>query len=466
MPVNTSKPAENWLNPEAINSALSRNSSPEIAEVKDILDKSLALEPLSFDEITALCRTDSEEGIKLILKTANEVKQKVYGDRIVLTAPLHLSNHCASNCLYCSAHVDNPKIRRKRLDLAEIREAGRKLIRQGHKRIILTSGQMEKLDLPYYTDAINALFRLFEGPGEIRRINLNIGDLSPEEYSELSQTDVGGALIYQETYHEESYRQAHKSGPKSDFYARLAAPDIALTSGMKDIGLGLCLGLGPWVFDLLALSAHASHLAHEFGTGSRNINLHRCRPAPGCNYQPPYAMNDKDFLRSVAITRLAIPYTGIILTTMEPSGLWRDACNTGCSQLLTGSLANPYESWVEAPGEKTPFPVGSETHLDDVTRFLLEDARHLPSFCTACPRLGRSGGEFIEMVRGGDIKSQCGPNSLASFMEFLINYSTPYTRQLGEKLINEKLEKMDEHERGASERLLQKVRSGRMDEFI
>ena len=455
-----------WLDTAAISSALDRTGEPESGVVKDVIAKSIALEPLGFDEITVLLRAKSGEARKLIAKSADEVKQKVYGDRIVLTAPLHLSNHCASDCLYCSAHKGNAHVQRKRLDKAEIREAGRKLLRQGHKRLVLTSGQMDTTDVSYLAEAINILFRLFEGPGEIRRVNVNVGALGKEEFGELALADPGGALIYQETYHQPSYEAAHKSGPKSDYLARLLSPDVALSAGIKDVGLGLCLGLGPSDFDILALSAHASHLARDFGVGSRNINLHRCRPAPGCGYNPPYAMNDADFLHCVAVTRLAIPYAGIILTTREPSGLWREACGTGCSQLLTGSLANPYESWVEAPGEKTPFPIGEETHLDEVVRFLLEDARHLPSFCTACPRLGRSGGEFISMVSQGDIKSQCGPNSLASFMEFLLNYATPYTRQLGEKLINEKLEQMDEHERGASERLLQKVRSGRMDEFI
>lgn len=455
-----------WLDGPAIETAIQQQQEPETAVVRDVLDKSLALEPLGLDEIVALLRIRDVNNRKLVRATADQVKQKVYGDRIVLTAPLHLSNHCASDCLYCSAHKGNSHIQRKRLDKNEIRAAGKKLLRQGHKRIILTLGQLETVDVDYLANAITTLYRLFEGPGEIRRINVNAGTLSKDEFTELAQADPGAALIYQETYHQPSYKAAHTAGPKSDYSARINSPDIALTSGIKDVGLGLCLGLGPWDYDILALSRHAAHLAHDFGVGSRNINLHRCRPAPGCTYIPPYSLNDADFLHCVAVVRLAIPYTGLILTTKEPSGLWKDACSAGCSQLLTGSLANPYESWVEAPHEKTPFPIGEETHLDEVVRFLLEDAEHLPSFCTACPRLGRNGGEFISMVSQGDIKSQCGPNSLASFMEFLLNYATPYTRQLGEKLINDKIEQMNEHERGASERLLQKVRSGRMDEFI
>lgn len=455
-----------WFDANAIEVALSRKSEPETAVLRDILDKSAALEPLGPDEIVALARASKKEHLALIFGAADLVKQKVYGDRIVLTAPLHLDDLCASDCLYCSSRKSNGQVQRKRLNPDETREAVRKLIRQGHKRLILVCGQSEKPDVDYLAEAIGAILRLKEGPGEIRRVNLDIGALSGEEWSALSQTGAGAVNIYQETYREDCYRKAHPAGPKSDFFGRLHAPDIALENGATDISLGLALGLGPWEYDLLGLAQHAAHLTHAWGLGSRVVNLHRVRPAPGCRYQAPHALNDGEFLRVVAITRLALPYAGILLSTREPSGLWRDACECGCSQILTGGVANPYESWTEAPGEKTVFPVGEATHLDDVVRFLLEEAKHLPSFCTACPRLGRSGGEFISMVQGGDIKSQCGPNSMASFQEFLLNFATPYTRQLGEKLIAEKLAGMDGHERLASEKLLQEVRAGRMDEFI
>lgn len=458
--------APEWLDAEAILIALSRQTPPESKVVSDILDKSIALEPLGLDEITALIRVEDKKDITRILATADLVKQKVYGDRIVLTAPLHIDNHCVNECSYCAYRAGNEHIQRKRLNPDALREAGRKLIRQGHKRVVLVSGQATQAAVEYFAEAMESLFHLSEGQGEIRRINLDIGALDPAEYAELKNTDAGTINIFQETYHEKSYKDAHPKGPKSDYAGRLHAPDIALECEMKDVGLGLALGMGPWDFDILALSRHAAHLSREFGACGRTVNLHRVRPAPGASWQPPFALNDEEFLRCVAITRLAIPYTGIILTTREPAGLWRGGCNAGCSQLLTGSVANPYESWAEAPGEKTPFPVGEETHLDEVVRFLLEEAKHLPSFCTACPRLGRSGKEFITMVAEGAIKSQCGPNSLASFLEFLLHYATPYTRELGEKVIREKLAVMDSHERGAAERLLQKVRSGRTDEFI
>ena len=182
--------------------------------------------------------------------------------------------------------------------------------------------------------------------------------------------------------------------------------------------------------------------------------------------EAPYPVSDMDYLRAVALVRLALPHSGLILTTKEPSGLWRDGCSAGASQLLTGSVANPYEGWALAPGQQVPFPVGEDCHVDEVVRFLLEEARHMPSFCAACPRLGRRGEEFLAMVRECGMKGQCSPNSAASFMEFLLHYATPYTRSMGERLLDEKLAKMPPHERGSAERLLKKVRAGCMDEFI
>ncbi len=463
MPTDTLPP---WLDERAIDNALSREKAPDSAELTDILEKSLALEPLSIQEAAALMRVCESEDLARLLAVADQVKQKVYGDRIVLSAPLHISNHCGSECAYCANRRGNTTVARKYMTPPEMREAGRKLIRQGHKRVILVSGQLPNADVEYLAEAVSVLYTLFDGLGEIRRVNVNVGPLRPEEYAVLQSVDVGTVLIYQDTYHEQSYRAAHLSGPKSDYQARLKAADTALQSGVTDTGLGLLLGLGPWQYDLLAVMLHAAHLTRVYDAGSRTVSMHRLRPAPGSSFAAPYPVSDGEYLRCVAIMRLAVPYTGIVLTTKEPAGLWRDGCNAGCSQLLTGSVANPYESWTEAPGEKAPFPIGEDCHVDEVVRFLLEEARHLPSFCTACPRLGRSGPEFLSMVQECGMKSQCGPNSMASFMEFLLNYATPYTRQMGERLIAEKLDGLPAQERGAAERLLQKVRSGRMDEFI
>lgn len=460
----TSSQATAWLDARTIENALAWPAPADA--LSNILARATDLAPLSLAEIAALALVEDPVERKRIAQAADAVKQKVYGDRIALTAPLHLDNHCASGCLYCSAHAGNTHIIRARLDAAQVAEAGLKLIRQGHKRVILTSGQTGDGDADWLCECAKILSRLSDGPGEIRRINVCAGAFEPDQCEKLAMADIGALLIYQETYHEESYAKAHPSGPKSDYKKRLAAPGVALDSCVKDIGLGLCLGLGPWRFDLLALYLHASWLASQHGLGCRNVNLHRCRPAPGCDWQPPYPLSDADFLHCVAVTRLAIPHVGLILTTKEPSGLWKDACDAGASQLLTGSLANPYDDWLNGSNEKTPFPTEQATNLDEVVRFLLEDGRHLPTFCAACPRLGREGQEFIEMAISGDLHGLCEPNSLASFLEYLLNYATPYTRELGEKAILAKLDRLSGHARGAAERLLTLARAGRMDEFI
>ena len=444
-----------WLDTRFIENALSRTAAPDKAELRDILDKSLALKSLTIQEATALMRVTDPEDVALMMKTADAVKQKAYGDRIVLTAPLHISNHCGSECLYCANRKSNTLIQRKYMTSPEMREAAGKLIRQGHKRIVLVSGQLPNADVEYLAEAISIMYTVFDGHGEVRRVNVNVGPLNADQYSVLLDADVGTVLIYQDTYHPDYYKAAHVAGPKSHYEKRLNAPEVALGAGVRDVGLGLLLGLAPWQFDVLALSLHAAHLASVYGTGGHTVSMHRMRPAPGGLTQAPFPVSDQDFLRCVAITRLAIPYTGIILSSREPSGLWRDGCGVGCSQLLTGSVANPYEDWSPLPGPGgVPFPIGENCHVDDVVSFLLEEARHLPSFCTACPRLGRSGVEFLSMVRECGMKGQCGPNSIASFLEFLLHYATPATRRLGEALIEEKLAAMPEPDKGAAVRLL------------
>ena len=312
MPTDTLPP---WLDTQAIEKALSRESAPDSAELRDILDKSLALESLGIQEAVALMRVSDAEHLALLLHTADQVKQKVYGDRIVLSAPLHISNYCGSECLYCANRRGNTAVERKYMTPPEMREAGRKLIRQGHKRVFLVSGQLPNADVEYLEEAVSVLYTAFDGVGEIRRVNINVGPLKAEEYALLQAADVGTVLIYQDTYHEASYRAAHVSGPKSDYLARLHAPDTAFQAGVGDVGLGLLLGLGPWRYDLLAVMLHAAHLTRVYDAGSRTVSMHRLRPTPGGRFKTPYPLSDGEYLRCVAITRLAVPYTGIVLTT-------------------------------------------------------------------------------------------------------------------------------------------------------
>ncbi|MDR2054613.1 MAG: radical SAM protein [Desulfovibrio sp.] len=455
-----------WFDARRIENALNREKAPDRAERCDILNKSLALEPLTIEETAALMRVEDEAGITAILTSADVVKQRVYGDRIVLSAPLHVTNHCESECLYCANRRSNGRVERKYMTPPEMREAALKLIRQGHKRVFLVSGQLPGDDVDYLAEAAAILYTVHDGGGEIRCVNVSAGPLEAPQYAALLDAFVGTMLIYQDTYHEPDYRAAHVAGPKRDFSARLNAPGAAFMAGAPDVGGGLMLGLGPWRYDLLGLVQHETHLAGEYGMNFRTVSLHRMRPAPGSLMEVPHPVNDADYLRCIAITRLAVPHAGIVLTTREPSGIWRRGCGVGASQLLTGSVANPYDDWTRATGSKIPFPLGEDCRVDEVVSFLLEEARHLPSFCAACPRLGRRGADFLSLVREYGIGNLCGPNSAASFLEFLLRYATPRNRPLGESLLAEKLDNMSDHERGAAERLLAKVRSNCLDEFI
>lgn len=458
-----------WLDAAAVEAALQSTKAPDAEELRTLLDKSLALQPLSMQETAVLLRAEKPEQVEAIFTAAREVKEKVYGDRLVLSAPLHISNYCDSDCQYCAFRHSNTVVERKQLTKDEIVNATMKLIRQGHKRVLLVAGEHWSKDgLPYVLDAAKTIYNTRFGNGEIRRININLPPLSSEEYAELKEADIGTCLIYQDTYHEESYKKAHPRGPKSNFARRLGATDVALKAGIGDVGFGILLGLGPWEFDLLSLVLHSAHMERIFDSGVRTVSMHRMRSVPGALWdQAPHPVSDEDYKRVVAITRLAIPHAGIILTTKEPSHMWRWGCDVGCSQLLTGSVANPYESWnMNLKDGEVGFPLGEYTHLDDIIHFLTEEADHLPSFCTACPRLGRSGSEFLEMVCSGGMQSQCGPNSIASFEEYLMGYATPFTKERGEEIIIKKLAQLGDQERGATERLLAKVRAGRVDEFI
>ena len=462
----TAQASDFWFTPKALNEALAYKTPPDQHELEDIYAKSLSITPLTIPEIATLMRVTDKEQLEHLYNMAFKVKEKVYGERIVLSAPLHVGNRCNSDCLYCANRLSNTVLERKYMSLQEMYESGLNLARQGHKRVFLVTGQLPNADIEFLVGAIQVLYSINDNGNEIRSVNVNVGALSSEDYAVLQEADVGTVLIYQDTYHETSYHTAHPSGIKSDFLKRLNAPETALAAGIMDTGLGLVLGLGPWQFDILAIAQHAAHLKQAYGTGGRTISMHRLRPAPGCNFPTPYPVNDTDYLRCVAITRLAVPYTGIILTSKEPHGLWREGCGAGASQLLTGSVANPYTTAEVLPGEKLPLPLGEECHVEEIVRFLLEDARQLPSFCAACARIGRKGSLYTKMVSQGHMRTQCGPNSISTFMEYLQTYAAPDTKRIGLRLINEKLAKMTDLEQKRAKRLMERIIKGTHDEFV
>lgn len=457
-----------WLNPRWLANTLATVTVPSVPMVEAILAKSLSMKNLTVEETAALMSVEDPGLRQRIRNTASQVARRAYGDRIVLTAPLHLTNICTSECTYCPCRVGNTAVERKRLSMDEIRAATLRLVREGHKRVVIAVAHVTADDIAYIASAVEAVMSVHEGCGEIRSVNLKVEGLDEADFRHLKDLwDVNVVISMQETYDEQSYRATHLSGPKADFARHLAIPDAIFDAGLKDVGFGLLLGLGPWKFDLLAMIQHSEHLLKTYGTIPHTVNLTRLCRVPGSLLWPaPHPLTDEEYLDCVALTRLAIPNTGIIVSTREPGGLWRDACNVGASQVYTGSLANPYESWSEVPGQQVPFPTVEDCHIEETVRYLVEEAHRMPSFCTACPRLGRSGKEFMEMVQNCGMSSQCWPNSVASLLEFLLHYATPRTRQLGEALIDEKLKSMNEAERTLADRLMRQVRNGRLDEFV
>ncbi|MBQ7585875.1 MAG: radical SAM protein [Desulfovibrionaceae bacterium] len=446
-----------WFDPNLIDKALERRRPPEKEELEDILAKARDLEVLNLEETVALMRVTSERDIASLLTCADEVKRKIYGDRIVLTAPLHISNYCGSDCQYCAYRKSNHVVERKHLSLKEVEIAARSLLKQGLTRVFLVTGQFPRGDVNLLTKAVQLLYELKDQDRAFARVSVNVGPLTREEYLILKQAQVGTILIYQDTYHAKSYRLAHPTGPKSDLELRLKAPDVAQSAGVGDAGLGIVLGLGPWQYDLLGLVAHATHLMEVYGTGCRSISMHRLRAAPGCDFQTPYPVSDATYAKCVAIIRLAIPYTSLILTTKEPAGLWSQGCKVGGSHLLTGSVANPYSPWQNGL-DQVPFPLGEDCHVDEIVHTLLA-SKLLPSFCAACPRVGRRGEMFTSLAAVGGLKERCDYHSLISLKTYLDNLAKPETKELGLLALQERLALMPEKLRDKTKQAIEDLKA-------
>ena len=310
-----------WLNPRWLKSLLSETSTPTRPEVESILDKAMTMENLTVEETASLMRVKDPELKQLIRETARKVKGKAYGDRIIITAPLHLTNICSSECTYCPSRVNNKAIERKRLSMDEIREATTRLVQQGHKRMVLAVSHVTAEDIDYIHDAVETVNSVSDG-GEIRSVNLKVEGLDANDFRRLKEIwDVNVVISFQETYDEECYRATHLAGPKADFFAHLNVPDAIFDAEMKDCGFGLLLGLSDWHFDVLAMIQHSEHLIDKYGVFPHTVNLSRLCRVPGSLLWPaPHALSDEEYIDCIAMVRLAIPNTGISLPFFSSGG--------------------------------------------------------------------------------------------------------------------------------------------------
>jgi len=442
--------------------------NPDIARVREILARARELKGLSAGEVAFLLPVNDPELLEELFSTAKSIKEAIYGPRIVLFAPLYISNFCKNDCLYCGFRAGNKSVERRALSSGEIAEEVKILVEQGHKRVLLVAGEgYPDKGFSYILDSIEAVYATRSGKGEIRRVNVNLAPLTLDDFRRLKASGIGTYQLFQETYHRDTYALMHPSGPKRDYDWRVSAFDRAMSAQIDDVGMGFLLGLYDWRFEVLALLQHVKHLEAAFGVGPHTISVPRLEPTTGSgiSLNPPHPVNNGDFLKLVAILRMAVPYTGIIMSTREDSQIRRATLALGVSQISAGSRTNPggYSDGIQ--NQAAQFQLGDHRELDEVVRDLT-NLGYIPSFCTACYRLGRTGRDFMEVAKPGDIKFRCDPNALSTFLEYLIDYASPETRTAGERLISEHLDRMGPKARVMASKMLDRVRAGGRDVYV
>lgn len=421
--------------------SLATAPEPTASELEAILARALELHGLGLEEVARLAAVRKPEDRARVLEAARTVKEAIYGRRMVFFAPLYLGNVCANNCLYCGFRRDNRDIVRAVLGKAEIEAEVRSLLAEGHKRLLMLSGESAKSSVDWFLEAIDTAYAVREKGEGIRRINVEIAPLSVPDFSRLKGRGIGTYVCFQETYDPELYPVYHPSGPKRDYLNRLMVMDRAMEGGIEDVGIGALFGLGDWRFEVLGLYEHARHLEEGFGCGPHTVSVPRLQPAAGSAIanHVPHPLSDDDFRLLVAVIRLALPWTGIILSTRESESMRNELFRHGVSQISAGSRTNPgaYSGEArEAEGETgSQFSLGDHRCLDEVISSLV-DSGHIPSFCTGCYRKGRVGQDFMDLAKPGLIKEFCMPNGLFTFQEYLLDHASPSTRAKGQALLD------------------------------
>jgi 2-iminoacetate synthase len=457
-----------FINEAEIANILEQNQKPDPVKVRAVLDKAKEMKGLDMADVAVLSNISDPMQLFELFEEANHIKEKIYGKRLVIFAPLYISNLCANECTYCAFRAQNKSIIRKALSQDEIRRETEMLVKQGHKRVLLVAGESyPKQGFQYVIDSVASVYETKVGNGEIRRVNVNVAPLEIPEFKLLKEANIGTYQLFQETYHHETYRKVHTGGKKKDYDFRVTALHRAMEAGIDDVGIGVLFGLYNFRFELLALMQHIRELEHVFGVGPHTISVPRLEPATGSDIasHPPFAVSDLDFRKIVAILRLAVPYTGIIMSTRETAQMRRETFALGVSQISAGSRTNPggYTDSLHET-DSSQFCLGDHRPLDLVIRDVAEMG-YIPSFCTGCYRLGRTGQDFMDRAKPGDIKNHCGPNAISTFMEYLMDYASYETRLIGEDLIDDTVDSMDGIARERAVKLLEKVKKGNHDMY-
>ena len=449
---------KNFINEDKILDLLEITKRPSNSHVNKLVEKSLKLNGLCPEDAAVLLNCEEDVVLNNIFTAAKQIKESIYGNRLVLFAPLYLSNRCVNDCLYCGFRQRTSNNKKRLLKVNEIREETKALISQGHKRLLIVSAEDPAVNIDYIEEAIKTVYDTKEGNGNIRRVNVNVAPMGVKDFRRLKDTGIGTYQLFQETYHSDTYTTLHPSGPKSDYLKRLYACDLAQNAGIDDVGIGTLFGLYDYKFEVLALLFHAIHLEDTFGVGPHTISVPRLEPAQGSDIasSPPNPVSDSELKKIIAVLRLAVPYTGIILSTRENAVLRNELFHLGVSQISAGSRTMP-GSYSGSSNSQEQFSISDDRSLSKVIEDLTSRG-FIPSFCTSCYRTGRTGESFMDLAKPGEIKNFCQPNALLTFEEYLLDYNPKLAKKI-KTLISSEVRKLPDPK-------IRQMTSGKIESLI
>lgn len=457
-----------FINHEYIYKILEETKNPSNEQIKEVLNRAKNREGLDYKDIAILLQAEDEKDLKEIYSLAGEIKKDIYGKRVVVFAPLYVSDYCVNNCVYCGYKRDN-KFNRRRLTMDEVAQEVKILEQMGHKRLALELGE-DPVNAPidYVLECLDTIYKTQNNNGEIRRVNVNIAATTVENYKLLKEKGIGTYILFQETYHKPTYDKMHSKSLKGDYNYHLTAFDRAMEAGIDDVGAGVLFGLADPRFEVLGLMMHNAHLEEKFGVGFHTISVPRLQPANGVSLENyPHLLDDKMFKKIVAILRIAVPFTGLILSTRETPEMRKELLKYGVSQISAGSSTGVggYKEREEGK-EVKQFKTNDERSPIEILKELLSDG-YIPSYCTACYRKGRTGDRFMSLAKSGNIKYVCEPNALMTLLEFTLDYGDEELYKKSLEIIDKEVENIEREDiKSLTKESMEKMKKGQRDFYL
>ena len=457
-----------FINHEYIYKILEETKNPSNEQIKEVLNRAKNREGLDYKDIAILLQAEDEKDLKEIYSLAGEIKKDIYGKRVVVFAPLYVSDYCVNNCVYCGYKRDN-KFNRRRLTMDEVAQEVKILEQMGHKRLALELGE-DPVNAPidYVLECLDTIYKTQNNNGEIRRVNVNIAATTVENYKLLKEKGIGTYILFQETYHKPTYDKMHPKSLKGDYNYHLTAFDRAMEAGIDDVGAGVLFGLADPRFEVLGLMMHNAHLEEKFGVGFHTISVPRLQPANGVSLENyPHLLDDKMFKKIVAILRIAVPFTGLILSTRETPEMRKELLKYGVSQISAGSSTGVggYKEREEGK-EVKQFKTNDERSPIEILKELLSDG-YIPSYCTACYRKGRTGDRFMSLAKSGNIKYVCEPNALMTLLEFTLDYCDEELYKKSLEIIDKEVENIEREDiKSLTKESMEKMKKGQRDFYL